>query len=105
MNARLDKAIQIAATSGTIWRRDDGLYNVDGTRNVPYVVDAEQGFCSCPDKEFNLPADEPCKHILAVELFEREHRAWRKRCAAKRAADPMRGVLLKDSAFMADVPA
>jgi predicted nucleic acid-binding Zn finger protein len=34
-----------------------------------YLVDLREGRCSCPDAEYNLDPDEPCKHELRAALY------------------------------------
>jgi predicted nucleic acid-binding Zn finger protein len=50
------------------------VYN--GSRR--YIVNADVGSCDCPDAQYNLGADEACKHALRCELAlgERGLPAW-----------------------------
>jgi hypothetical protein len=48
---------------------DVGIYTVVGQHeNGAYTVDVEAGRCTCPDAEYNLTADERCKHERRVRF-------------------------------------
>lgn len=59
------ESMTVVAHGGGIGMFD--VFNADGER---YVVDlaGEHGRCTCPDVEYNLEADERCKHARRVRL-------------------------------------
>jgi predicted nucleic acid-binding Zn finger protein len=101
---RTQRGIRLAAERGDEFTHDgNGVYRVPGSRSVPYTVDLEQGFCSCPDyveriaKGYGPEGITACKHMLAVEIVAAKDRC-RRRKARKTAdrshrADSLKGVL------------
>jgi len=59
-------------------RGADEMYYVVSHSGKQYTVDARSGACTCPDAEYNLGPDEPCKHAerVAFATGEKEIPAW-----------------------------
>jgi len=48
------------------------VYSVTSQSGREYAVDARDGRCTCPDAEYNLDADDLCKHALRVAVVRGE---------------------------------
>jgi hypothetical protein len=73
MDARQEKALEIAAKSKIVKRGESYIVPLQSGPNKAYRLEMnpDSPTCTCPDFEYRL---KPCKHIFATEIvIEREH--------------------------------
>lgn len=61
----LTEKMTVLPETGRVKGADD-LYLVVSESGSEYLVDTREGRCDCPDAEYNLEADERCKHERRV---------------------------------------
>jgi len=56
----------------TVIHERGDVYSVTSQSGYEYTVDAQEGRCTCPDAQYNLPSDDLCKHALRVAVVRGE---------------------------------
>lgn len=70
----LEEPLSVLSVDGTpLDETDTTIVSVVSHSGEQYTVDVREGRCTCPDAEYNLDADEACKHeIRARAVLQRE---------------------------------
>lgn len=70
----LEEPLSVLSVDGTpLDETDTTIVSVVSHSGEQYTVDVREGRCTCPDAEYNLDADERCKHeIRARAVLRRE---------------------------------
>jgi len=63
VDERTERALTEYLTVTVSDEGDEHVVEVHSQSTETYVVDAVEGNCSCPDAEYNLDEDTPCKHV------------------------------------------
>jgi predicted nucleic acid-binding Zn finger protein len=72
MTGRIERAVELAHQKASSFNLVSGdVYRVPGSSRESYLVDANQGHCTCPDYQKRiLKGDEQdvaqCKHVVAI---------------------------------------